>query len=250
MKKGLSRCLSVVWLLAFLLVAASCGSGQQEQTSSVADIYRTTAQKYIDAGDYDSAIQALEEGITATNDQALAAMLEEIKQAQAEQAESDPVETEAPTEDNVEATDEPTDEPTEPTGIEEPSTTPATGSSSKVVGALDPFVGTWRDEYGAGFYLCIGYSDSSKQNGFVHVYTVYDFEAELFAEKGANGKLYAHGLCSTGGSSEPDYAIDLCKDKGRIEASIYYVGDDMEDHLTFYPADMSSDLPFNPYYTG
>lgn len=72
---------SAVCLMLVLALLASCASnGDSNQPSP--DVYKTAAQKYIDEGDYDSAIKTLEEGIAATNDKGLSALLEEVKAIQ------------------------------------------------------------------------------------------------------------------------------------------------------------------------
>lgn len=58
MNRTISKCLKAMLLSVILLLTVSCGSKQEGATSAV-DIYRNTAQGFIDAGDYDSAIQAL-----------------------------------------------------------------------------------------------------------------------------------------------------------------------------------------------
>lgn len=81
-----ARCITAGLLCIIMLLTASCGS-KQEGPSSIVDIYRNTAQALIDSGDYESAIQALEEGIAATGDESLATLLEEAKTAQEAQNE-------------------------------------------------------------------------------------------------------------------------------------------------------------------
>lgn len=89
---------SAVLACAVMLLTVSCGS-KQEGPASVVDIYRNTAQAYIESGDYESAVKALEEGVAATGDEGLAALLEEAKAAQ-----------------EAETTDDTNQDETQPTG--------------------------------------------------------------------------------------------------------------------------------------
>lgn len=77
MKKFLSLLLSLV--LAFSFVSCSDDGGD----TGLADAYKQSAQKFIDSGDIESAKKALEEGISATQDEGLKAMLEELNPEEA-----------------------------------------------------------------------------------------------------------------------------------------------------------------------
>ena len=56
---------------------AGCDSSQNTTSNPVVEAYRNAAKKNVDAGDYDAAIQALEEGYEKTKDESLKAYLEE-----------------------------------------------------------------------------------------------------------------------------------------------------------------------------
>lgn len=89
---------TAVLACAVMLMTVSCGS-KQEGPASVVDIYRNTAQAYIESGDYESAVKALEEGVAATGDDGLATLLEEARAAQEAEATEDPSQDETqPTE--------------------------------------------------------------------------------------------------------------------------------------------------------
>lgn len=80
----MKRCLAALLALFVLLAFAGCASTQK--SSQLSDIYLQTAQQYIDDGDLDSAVGVLEEGIAATNDSRLTALLDEVKAMQLEKA--------------------------------------------------------------------------------------------------------------------------------------------------------------------
>lgn len=147
MNKTFAKRVAALGLCAILLLAASCSGGSQETTSSAVDVYRSIAQEFIDAGDYDSAIQTLEEGIAATNSESLIALLEEVKNAQAtqlEDGEPNQEETDSPAGDSAEVTDEPvepTDETADTTTAEPSSSTPSTEQPAEVTGPFDHLVG-------------------------------------------------------------------------------------------------------------
>ena len=63
-------------LMAFSLF--SCGS--TEEDTSIADAYQSTAIKYMEAQDYESAIKVLEAGISKTGDETLKQILEKVKE--------------------------------------------------------------------------------------------------------------------------------------------------------------------------
>lgn len=96
----LKRISAAILILVLMLLLCCCSNdGQTEKT--IAEVYQETAQKFIDNGDYDSAIQALEEGISVTDSEVLKEMLavERAKNADTE----DPTEIEL-SQDNKEDT--------------------------------------------------------------------------------------------------------------------------------------------------
>ena len=85
----MKRILILSILLAILLISfISCGSDEQQPDNQVVNIYKAAAEDFISAQDYESAINTLEEGITATNSQVLQDMLNQIKSDQASKAET------------------------------------------------------------------------------------------------------------------------------------------------------------------
>ncbi len=279
MKIKSTRCLTAILFCAIMLLTVSCGS-KQEGPSSIIDVYRNTALAFMESGDFESAIHALEEGVAATGDESLAALLEEAKAAQEAKNEdstnengsqlpetdhedatgggfdSEPTEPSRPTEPTEptepEDTEDPT-EPTEPTELAE-STEPTEPVSppedpSQAVGKFDNFVGTWQDEYGNGIYLCVGYGDATKEHAYAAFYSAYEFEVEL-----EPGDLDGEGVLAFGASfpevgSEPEHIIELYRYKWWLEAYISN-SDGSEETIKFYPADMSLSPPENPYYVG
>lgn len=71
----------VICVALTLILLASCASGEGSNPPS-SEVYKAAAQKYIDDGDYDAAMKTLEDGLAATNDKDLSALLEEVKAAQ------------------------------------------------------------------------------------------------------------------------------------------------------------------------
>jgi len=66
--------ISLCFVILFSFAACSDDSGSNDVVAA----YKQAAQKFIDAGDTQSAIKALEEGISATQDDSLKAMLDSI----------------------------------------------------------------------------------------------------------------------------------------------------------------------------
>lgn len=81
MKKYIT--LLLTFLIVFSLVA--CTENQNNQ-SSLIEAYKAKATEYIEQGDKETAIEVLEEGITATNDEQLKQMLEEFKKGEDEES--------------------------------------------------------------------------------------------------------------------------------------------------------------------
>jgi len=64
--------------LCFALVLSFAACSDDSSSNDMVEAYKQAAQKFIDAGDTQSAIKALEEGISATQDDSLKAMLDSI----------------------------------------------------------------------------------------------------------------------------------------------------------------------------
>lgn len=77
MKKHLSFLLSVLIILS--LVACTDDTNGANNQNDFVDIYKSKATEFIESGDIDSAIKALEEGVSTTNNEELKKMLEELK---------------------------------------------------------------------------------------------------------------------------------------------------------------------------
>ena len=130
-------------LLIFALVCSLCACAEeQEEFVSVTDIYLQSAQEFLDQGDLDSAIAALEEGYTATNDPALGARLEELQQQKQE--------AEAPAEDQPEAPEETPEEAPEETPEEAPEEEPEEEPEPL---DLSVYVGAWTEQEVTGTYI-------------------------------------------------------------------------------------------------
>ena len=111
-------------LCLLLIISLLCACNKTtEEGNSLADSYRSVAQKYIDSGDFDSAIAALEEGIKRTGDASLKKMLAQLQEK----------ETTAPT--TEEPTTEPTTAPTTQAPTTEPTTEPTTTEEEETVHA-------------------------------------------------------------------------------------------------------------------
>lgn len=252
MKIKNTRCMTAMLLCAIMLLTVSCGS-KQEGPSSVVDVYRNTAQAFMESGDFESAIHALEEGVAATGDEGLAALLEEAKAALEAKNEdgTDQDESQLPETDHEDATGggsdgEPT-EPFQPTEPTEPVSPPE--EPNQAVGKFDNFVGTWQDEYGNGIYLCVGYGDATKEHAYATFYSAYEFEVELEPGDLDGEGMSAFGASFPGVGSEPEHILELYRYKWWLEAYISN-SDGSEETIKFYPADMSLSPPKNPYYVG
>lgn len=87
-------CLFITIVLLF--ITCGCSQNGKNDGVSLAEAYENAAQKLIDKGDYDTAIQALQEGIDVTNDEGLVELLENIETKQKESnktAENEPEQT-------------------------------------------------------------------------------------------------------------------------------------------------------------
>lgn len=75
MKKIITLALSI--LFVFLLTA--CTNDTNNNQNPFVEIYKSKATEYIENGDTEAAIKALEEGVTTTGDEGLKTLLEELK---------------------------------------------------------------------------------------------------------------------------------------------------------------------------
>ena len=114
-------------LLLIVCLLCACGDAKEEH-NSLADSYRSAAQKYMDSGDLDSAIAALEEGVERTGDASLQKMLAQLQEEPTEPTTEEPT-TESTTEPTTQApTTEPTTQPTTTEPIPEETARPGNGA--------------------------------------------------------------------------------------------------------------------------
>lgn len=92
MKSICTKLVKTICLLLVFLMMVSCGT-KEDNKLSIPDMYKASAQKFIDEGDYQSAIDVLEEGIAATQDEGLTTFLKEVKATQEEASKQDPEDT-------------------------------------------------------------------------------------------------------------------------------------------------------------
>lgn len=132
-----------------------------------------------------------------------------------------------------------------------PSGSVATKQSPSVVadstGEYDDIAGTYIDENQYGFYMFIGYEDSSKTTAYVSVaLAIDDFSVKVQNREG--DQIFANDLDESI-ASEPSYAADLdCSQPGKILANIYISEYDYNETIAFVPYPDAS-YP-NPYYVG
>ena len=117
-----------------VITAIMVGCGQESTaTNGVVDLYKSKAQEYIDAGDLDTAILALQEGIEATKDPSLSEMLSQVKAKQ----------TPAPT---IEPTPKPTST-VKPTAAPKPTPKPSPTLKPTSTPSPSPSNAAWKAEY-------------------------------------------------------------------------------------------------------
>ena len=124
---GKNACLLLIVLSIILCVG--CGQ-KQSGKSVVSDIYKSRAQELVDAGKYDDAISVLWDGIKATNDAELSAMLDTILKQKSEEPSNQQIatpeqETVAPSEAVISPSEGTAASTTEPTPVPTPEPTPA-----------------------------------------------------------------------------------------------------------------------------
>lgn len=112
-------------------------------------------------------------------------------------------------------------------------------------GQYDEILGTWQDEDGNGYYLFIGYTDTTMQTAYAYVITANsEFEVKLDRWNGetASGTVMGYG-------SEPVYALEVSRNKYWLETFIYYGELSYDEHIKFLPADPDTCPYNNPYDT-
>ena len=97
----MKKCIALIMVAVLMLLCVGCDiSGilpaNQSQQDSVVDSYRSSAQRLIDIGNYEGAVEVLKEGIEKTNSTELAVMLADVSQLiqNSKQEETEPAATE------------------------------------------------------------------------------------------------------------------------------------------------------------
>lgn len=135
-------------------------------------------------------------------------------------------------------TDSPADTPSAPPA-------PINSKPISVRGEYDDIAGTYIDEYGNGFYMFIGYEDSSKQVAYLDLELVAEMIQVKLLDRSGNS-ISGHNLYLYPQATSPTQIVDLEYNPydGSITATISAVT--QEDTIRFIPC---PDAPYlNPYY--
>ena len=114
-------------------------------------------------------------------------------------------------------------------------------------GEYDDITGTYIDDYGDGFYLFIGYEDSSKQTAYLEVELVTEMVLVELIDRNGNS-ISGHNLHFYPQATSPTQIVDLDYNPydGSITATIYAVTQDCTIRFVPYP-----NAPYqNPFYVG
>ncbi len=108
------------------------------------------------------------------------------------------------------------------------------------------FVGTWQDENDESAYLFVGYGDETEETAYAYAFVpTGDYQVQLIE----NGSTNAFGNFMRYGS-EPEFSIDLTRESGWIDATVYYGATGVEKNFRFLPVDPNTCAYRNPYYIG
>lgn len=108
------------------------------------------------------------------------------------------------------------------------------------------FVGTWQDENDENAYLFVGYGDETEETAYAYAFVpTGDYQVQLIE----NGSTNAFGNFMRYGS-EPEFSIDLTRESGWIDATVYYGATGVEKNFRFLPVDPNTCAYRNPYYIG
>lgn len=116
----MKKCIVFLLVLLMTFSFSACKDNSEDKQSSLVAEYKNKATEFIESGDTESAIKALEEGISSTGDNGLKKMLDKLKDGSAGEDEKETstddtgagVDTESKPTENVDTSDiEPTDKP-------------------------------------------------------------------------------------------------------------------------------------------
>lgn len=116
---------------------------------------------------------------------------------------------------------------------------------TNVTGEYDDISGTYIDEYGSGFYMFVGYDDSSKQTAYANIGLVME---DVLIKLERNGNSISGNDYYRSYGSAPSQIVDMIynPEDGSITATIYADTIPNGDTIRFVPY---PDAPYsNPFY--